>query len=42
MVLNYQQKRSSDFNLNIFVLNAITDITKLELVDTVVVSCCCQ
>ena len=41
MVLNYQQKRSSDFNLNIFVLNAITDITKLELVDTVVVGCCC-
>ena len=29
-------------SVNIFVLNAITDITKLGLLDTVVVGCCCQ
>ena len=47
MVLNYQQKRSSDSDFILkscqyFVLNVITDITKPELADTVVVGCCCQ
>ena len=42
MVLNYQQKRNSDFinfskAVNIFVLSSVVDITKLESAETVVV-----